>query len=367
MKKTKIAALIMAACLAASVVGCGSKEISNDYITISQYKNVEVEKVDIPEITDEQVEAQIDSQLSGETKDVTDRELREGDIAQFDYEGKLNGETFDKGTLTLGNGEQYVEGFVEGIIGHQLNETFEVPVTFPEGYGGAEKPELSGADVVFTVTITSIKEKVNAELTDDFVKKVSDKSKTVKEYKEEVKEMLNEDRQAQIDETLQDSAWSEIMKNIEVKKYPEDRLKETEEDVINRMSQMMEMYYGVTFDEYLEQSGVTEEDFKKQVTASSKEYLKQMLAMELIAEKEGLTPSEKEYEEIMKEYADMNGFTSVEEMTAQVGEKQVKEIILQDKVREWAGENCKQVEKKEEAKQEEQKPAEESKEETEEK
>ena len=361
MKKKKIAALMMAACLAASVVGCGSKEISNDYVTISQYKNVEVEKVDIPEITDEDVKAQIDSQLSVETKDVTDRELKEGDIAQFDYEGKLNGETFDQGTLTLGNGEKYVDGFVEGIMGHKLNETFEFPVTFPEGYGGAEKPELSGAEVTFTVTITSIKEKVNAELTDDFVKKVSEKSKTVKEYKKEVKEMLEEDRQAQIDETLQDSAWNAIMQNIEVKEYPKDRLKETEEDVINRMSQMMEMYYGVTFDEYLEQSGVSEEDFKKQVTASSKEYLKQMMAMELIAEKEGLTPSEKEYDEIMKEYADMNGFASVEEMNEQVGENQVKEIILQDKVREWAGKNCKQVD---EVKEPEKETKEESKEES---
>ena len=363
MKKKSIAALIMAACLAATAMGCGSKGLSNEYVTISQYKNVETQKVDEAQtkVTKDDVDAYIDSKLAEETVEVTDRELREGDIAQVEYEGKLNGETFDKGTLTLGNGEQYVEGFEEGIYGHNANETFDVPVTFPEGYGGTEKPELSGADVNFTVKISEIREKKYDKPTNEFVKEVSDKSKTVKEYKKEVKKILEKENKKGTDGELQDNAWNAIMENVEVTKYPKDRLKETEKDVKDKMGNMMQMYYGMTLEQYLQEAGVTEEEFDKQVTASSKEYLKQMLAMELIAEKEGLTPSEDEYKEIMKEYAKNNHFKDVDEMISTIGEKQVKEVILQDKVREWAAENCKQVEKSEEPKQDEQKTSDESK------
>lgn len=34
----KLAVLLLAACTAFSLVGCGSKELKNEYVTISEYK-----------------------------------------------------------------------------------------------------------------------------------------------------------------------------------------------------------------------------------------------------------------------------------------------------------------------------------------
>ena len=49
--------MMLAAMVALSVVGCGSKTLSNDYVTVKQYKGLEVAQVEKVEVTDEQVEA----------------------------------------------------------------------------------------------------------------------------------------------------------------------------------------------------------------------------------------------------------------------------------------------------------------------
>lgn len=358
MRRKGITALLLAGCVL-FLAGCGAdkketKGISNEYVKISKYKGIEVEKAEVTKVTDEEVDNYIQSVLNEHTKPITDRPLQKGDIAQFDYTGKLksNGEVFDEGSLSLGNGETYVPGFEDGIYGHKLNETFDMEITFPEGYGGESKPELSNAEVIFTITITSIEERTATELTDAFVKEISDTAKTVDEYKKEVRKTLEENNAQMSESTLSENAWNEIMSNVEVIKYPEDRLKAQEKQFDEQMRMIMEQTYHVTFEEYLKKGGMTEEDYNKQITEMSKQYLQQVLAIELIAEKEGLELSEKEYDKEIQQFAVDNGYPDKETLVDTLGEEQVKEAVLQNNVLDWVVENCKQVEAKEEKEEE---------------
>lgn len=352
MKKQRVIATMLTLCLAVSVVGCGKKEISNEYVKISQYKGVEVEKVSVKKATEEDVTNYIQAKMAEQTKDVTDRELRKGDLAQVEYTGKLKstGKVFDQGTLTLGNGEQYVDGFEEGIYGHKLNETFDLPIKFPQGYGGAQQPELSGADVIFTIKIIGIKEKAYTELNDQFVKAVSKKSKTVEEYKKEVKKEIEKLNQKQADAELRDKAWNEVMDKAEIKKYPEKRLKEKEKTIAEQFKKLVKQSYGISYEDYLKQSGQTEADFKKQVKNMAKESLKPALVAELIAKEEGLEISDKKMKEEMKTFAKDNGYPNVDTLVELNGKDMVAEAILQNKMMEWLADNCKQVESKKEDK-----------------
>ena len=87
----------------------------------------------------------------------------------------------------------------------------------------------------------------------------------------------------------------------------------------------------------------------------SKESLKPALVAELIAKEEGLEISDKEMKKEMKTFAKENGYPDVDTLVELNGEDMVKEAILQNKVMEWAADNCKQVEKKKENKQDEKK------------
>ena len=50
--KKRIVSMMLAAMVALSVVGCGSKTLSNDYVTVKQYKGLEVAQVEKVEVTD---------------------------------------------------------------------------------------------------------------------------------------------------------------------------------------------------------------------------------------------------------------------------------------------------------------------------
>lgn len=101
-----------------------------------------------------------------------------GDTVNIDYVGTVDGVAFTGGDthgagydLTLGSGK-FIDGFEDQIVGHKVGETFDVNVTFPEGYNDTTDAAgntivLSGADAVFSVTLNSIT--VGWELTDDWV------------------------------------------------------------------------------------------------------------------------------------------------------------------------------------------------------
>ena len=98
--KKKIVSVMMAALLAASLAGC-SGELSNDYVTVTQYKGLEVpQPTPAEEVTDDQVEQTIQSALSADmTKNqIADRAAQSGDWVNIDYTGYVDGEAFDGGS-----------------------------------------------------------------------------------------------------------------------------------------------------------------------------------------------------------------------------------------------------------------------------
>ena len=151
-----------------------------DYVTLPEdFASVAIKRSDV-EPTSEEVEEQISNLLSqhSSTEHITDRAAADGDTVNINYVGSVNNVEFTGGSaenydLTLGSGT-FIDGFEDQIIGHKPGETFDVNVTFPDGYsdstdasGNAVK--LSGQKAVFTVTLNYISESVLPELTDSWV------------------------------------------------------------------------------------------------------------------------------------------------------------------------------------------------------
>ena len=134
---------------------------ASDYVEPADYSEIVLNLIE-PEVTDDYVDYYIELYLNEDkvSEEVTGRPVQEGDTVNIDYVGKKDGVAFDGGTatgasLTIGSG-QFIDGFEDGLIGHEIGETVELPLTFPEGYFNAD---LAGADVIFTVTINGISAK----------------------------------------------------------------------------------------------------------------------------------------------------------------------------------------------------------------
>ena len=148
----------------------------NGEIIIGDYSTIEIPSNEV-EVTDEEVDSYIESILYYETytEQITEGTVESGDTVNIDFSGKIAGEEepFDGGTaqgydLILGSG-MFIPGFEEQIMGHEIGETFDINVTFPDDYA----EELAGKDAVFTITINYKSQEVTPELNDEFVKTFS--------------------------------------------------------------------------------------------------------------------------------------------------------------------------------------------------
>ena len=101
--KKRIVSMMLAAMVALSVVGCGSKTLSNDYVTVKQYKGLEVAQVEKVEVTDEQVEQSVQANLNAaaEKEPIKDRAAEKGDWVNIDYTGYIDDLIFKSGITAL--------------------------------------------------------------------------------------------------------------------------------------------------------------------------------------------------------------------------------------------------------------------------
>lgn len=377
MKKSKIAALILV--MGVLAVGCGKKndltsesadstaqastspavseeenelrakilaEDLTSYVTLGEYKGVKYTETK-KEITDKEVEAKIQSTLESkaETKEITDRDtVKKGDIANIDFVGKKDGKEFDGGSskaydLTIGSG-QFIDGFEDGLIGKKVGETVKLNLTFPESYSNSD---LAGQDVVFEVTINSISEKIVPELTDEFVAKVSSTSKTVAEYKKEVKKSLEEEAQAELEDNRISGVWKIVCDNAKVSEYPDSQM-DYYVDLIKDNQEAYLAQLGYTVKDYMESYGLTEDDYNAQVKEVAEQSIKEKMVCQKVAQTEKITVSDKDYKEELQNWLDSYQLEDEKALTDLYGSSavaQVKEYKLLSKVQDFLLENAK--------------------------
>ena len=352
MKKRTV--VLVATVCAASVLmtGCQSGGASNSYVTVGDYKGIEVSyDAQSAAVTDEDVEAQIEYLLSGyaEKVEVTGRAAQDGDIANIDYVGTKDGVAFDGGSyegydLELGSGS-FIDGFESGIVGHNVGETFDLNLTFPENYSSTE---LAGQAVVFTVTLNSLSVEELPELTDEFVvNNLSETSKTVEEYKAELKAELQKTNDDNWETELKNTAWTMVLENSKVKEYPEETVNNYMDMVISEY-QTMATYYGMEYADFLETyMGMDEETFTAEVEAVAQSQVLSDLVRDLIAEKENVDDSEEAYQRVYEEYAVYYGYTDVETFLSEIESAgnmdELNGMVLLDIVQDWVVDNCKIV------------------------
>lgn len=235
----------------------------NEYITLGQYKELELEKK-VAAVTEKEIEDEIEAALEAYPAKVTDRtDVRDGDIANIDFVGRMDGETFDGGTseafdLTIGSGS-FIDGFEDGLIGANVGDTVVLDLHFPDPY--KNNPDFAGKAVEFTVTINAIKAPLE-EATDEWVAESIETCKTVEEYKETLRKMLAEVNEATAEEQLLYSAWTEVVEGTTIHKYP-DILVERGAELYREQVEYYAQYSSMELEDYVEYCGATMEEFEQ--------------------------------------------------------------------------------------------------------
>ena len=310
-----------------------------EYVTGLEYKNITIPS-DVHKITDDKVQAEIDTILTeyAESTDVTeDRAIVDGDTVNIDYVGSVGGVEFEGGN-TKGAGAEviigvtnYIDDFLQQLIGHKVGDKFDINVTFPENYG---QEDLNGKDAVFATTVNKIIEKKTPELTDAFVsEKLSETQgwKTVAEMKDGIyKGLQRESIQSYIQQILTDT--------VTAKPVPESLLQYQVNSLVEYYKVSAEQY-GVTLDEFLASYvGVASID---EIIANNAEYnektAKYFIAVQAVAEDLKMTITT---EDLVAYFTEVTGNPDYAQYEEQYGLPYLKQAALCQMVSDYIKENA---------------------------
>lgn len=347
--RKKIALLGIVAALA-TTAACGNK-----YITIGEYKDMEVEyTAEQTEVTDEDMQKQIDSFLESHYVDQgKDAKAKKGSVVNIDYEGIMDGEAFSGGTaegydLELGS-NSFIDGFEDGLIGTKKGQKLDLDLTFPEEY--PNNPDMAGKEVTFHVTVNSVQSKLTEkEFTDAYV---AENIKTFTDYNgnevevttvDAYKKALREYMEASLEKSLSDkkleAVWEKIKDDTEVKDYPKEQLSDIE-DMMKEGRDKQAVAYGYeNGEQFAEQYyGMSADDYKKQITKMAKEEVVTRLVADEIIEKEDIEFNDKVYQEELEAFAKEYNIEDSKSMEDEVGKEEMEAEIKVRLVQNWVLEN----------------------------
>ena len=309
--------------------------ITKPEVEISDYKGISVKKT-VKTVTDEAVNEEIDKLRDRVSRMVTveDRAVKEGDTAVIDFEGFVDGVAFEGGKgekfpLEIGS-HTFIPGFEDQVIGKNINEEFDVNVTFPEDYQAAN---LKGKAAVFKCKLHEIKAKELPELDDDLVKDVSDKD-TVDELKADIREKLAERYKTEADDQCDNDILDKVVENMkaEIPQVMYDRR-------VDELAREWSARSRISISDYLKYTGLTAEQFRANFREPAKRQVELRLALEKIADIESIEVSDEdinnEYNKLAEEYK-----MEVENVKSAIPEKTLKEDLKIEKAIDFVKDNA---------------------------
>jgi trigger factor len=251
-----------------------------DYVTLPDLDALTI-PADVHTPTDDAIQEKISAILANyaSAEQITDRAVEDGDTVCIDFVGSIDGVEFEggntrgQGTIVTIGVTNYIDDFLQQLIGHKPGETVNVEVTFPEDYG---KENLNGKDAVFVTEIHYIAgEEILPTFDDAFVAENLSASygwNTADDVRTAISESLRTSGIRKYIETY-------LMENTTVRELPAEVLDYQKSALINYYKTYA-AYYSVTFEEFI--SGAAGVDNVQELLAKHEEDITRNATLELI-------------------------------------------------------------------------------------
>lgn len=271
-------------------------------VELGEYAGLEVTKK-VKTVDEAQVEAEIKRMQDRNGRLLTrEGEAQNGDTADIDFEGFVDGVAFEGGkaehySLVLGSGS-FIPGFEDQIIGHKAGDEFDIQVKFPAEY---QAEELAGKDATFKIKLHEVKYKELPELDDDFAKDVSEYD-TLEQLKDSIRAGIAANNEKQADQQVENDLIEKVVNGMKADvpaAMIESRVDELVQDFEYRIQQQ-----GLKLQDYLKYMGMNMDAFRAQFTEQAEKQVKTRLAMEAVVVKEKIEATEEEFEAEVKRIAD---------------------------------------------------------------
>ncbi len=304
-------------------------------VKLGAFKDLDV-KVEIPAKDDNAFDKALNGFLAQHASYelVLDRPSSATDTVVFDFDGTCNGEAIQGGsaksyTLDLGN-SNFIPGFAEQLVGHNIKDEFDIQVTFPEDY---HDEKLKGQPATFAIKLNEIKQRVLPELTDDFVKSAS-KFQTVDELKADINDYIEKQRENIKKMNAENAVFKAVIddSSVEIPQSMIDReVSSLKEEYRQRMA-----YQGIDWDNFVKSQG---DDFESSLIEDASARIKNSLIIDKISKEADVKVEQNDFQEKLGQMAGLYG-VGPQELLKQFGQNpefisSISQQIVNDKVREF--------------------------------
>ena len=294
-----------------------------DYVELGDYENLTV-TVAPAAVSESDIDDYITRALQSATTPeagVTDRAPVDGDTVNIDYVGKMDGEAFDNGSdtgynLTLGSGS-FIDGFESGIVEKKImpGETADIDVTFPDPY--QNNPDFAGKPAVFTVTVNFIIATLD-DFNDTMAHALNEDCNTVEDYRAYAEEQLMASAEEEHDNAVQDAILTEFVDNCTFTdaEIPEEVgniwFNQVYQNILSQADYYSMLYQmdRETFVKYYDSLA----ELRVMLGSNKQEYAKQFVAIQAVANKEGISVTEDEVMAQLEETAQQYGYESTDDL-----------------------------------------------------
>lgn len=165
------------------------------------------------------------------------RAAKDGDLLVIDFEGTIDGETFDGGSSTdfsveLGAGRM-LKDFEKALIGMKASTTKDADVTFPEEYPAEN---LKGKTAKFALSVKTVSQSVLPKVDKAFIEKFGIEDGTSKSFKAEIKSNMERELEQRIKSRVKQSVMEGLHDLHEID-LPSALVKDEIKQVRNEMAQ----------------------------------------------------------------------------------------------------------------------------------
>ena len=311
-------------------------------VTLGQYKDLTLEIKDTP-IEADAMHKSIDNLLNQHStqETVIDRPTKETDIAVIDFDGYANGEKIQGGEaknypLDLAH-SNFIPGFAEQLVGKNLNDEFEIKVTFPENY---HDEKLKGQPATFKIKINEIKEKKLPELNDEFAQKVGP-FKTVDELKADIQKYLESQRERTNKQNSENEVFKTVIDSAKVE-IPQSMVDREANSLREEYKQRLAAQ-GINWEALVKSQG--EDQLLKNLNEDALVRIKNSLVIDKIAKEENIKLEQKDIETKFAQLGAAYGLKP-QDLIKQIGQNpevlaSISQQAMNDKVRDFLMENNK--------------------------
>jgi trigger factor len=226
------------------------------------------------------------------------RPVQTGDFVILDYEASMENKPLDEGkatdfTVEVGTG-RFIPQFEEKLVGLKPEEEKEIEISFPEDYG---YKKWAGKTVSFHVKIKEIKEKVLPILDDEFARDLGDYS-SLEDLRLKLREEIEKEKKLALERQLKDQLVDQLLQTNPFD-VPESLVEEQAHTLVSD-TKMRLATQGVDF----KNLGISEEKLQGEYREMAQKQVRTFLILEKIADQEGITVTEGEAEERIREISE---------------------------------------------------------------